>query len=386
MKISSEPPTKPLFILWEFWRSRLKISSEIFLWALTDRQYKKRKKRLGLESLLVRNGVQSCEFKKKSLFEILLAARIGKLAWVCRTIAQHAWLNQCAVLDFCVTCFGDRFSVNVTVLIAEEHTPKIHRKKWQNNLTETNCFSLFLRAFLCWSSPWSNVDACNRRIARNPSCARSPLKVRKKELYNTKTNDRFHTYFYTTPPRKHENPSDLQVARKFRGSQKGGFPKGGFGKRSEISSKKSFPDSATLAEKAIIFDILDARTGTFAKATLLQNRPFSSSWEVIFGPIDLTLPQKWFRTRGEGLKFLLKLNYARTHTQIFQKPQRQLWRRTHVGSPGDSHLRNGNGNSQTNKSDQYIFGNGNGNFQQNHSPNASFQSVTLLTIIAQIIL
>ena len=28
LKISSEPPTKPLF-LWEFWRSRLKISSEI---------------------------------------------------------------------------------------------------------------------------------------------------------------------------------------------------------------------------------------------------------------------------------------------------------------------------------------------------------------------
>ena len=69
-------------------------------------------------------GVQTCVLEKKSLFEILSAARIGNLVGFAGPPGRHSSLNPCAALDFCIEIFGDRFLATFAVLTAEEHARK----------------------------------------------------------------------------------------------------------------------------------------------------------------------------------------------------------------------------------------------------------------------
>ena len=69
--------------------------------------------------------------EKKSFFEILFAARMGKLVRFAGPVSTRS--ADRAVLDFYVESFGDLFSALFAVLTAEKHAWKICRKFVENS-------------------------------------------------------------------------------------------------------------------------------------------------------------------------------------------------------------------------------------------------------------
>ena len=120
---------------------------------------------------------RAASWRKDRFFEILFAARIGKLAGFAEPPGRHSWLNPCAVLDFYVDIFGDQFPA--TFVAAEKRALKI-RGNFRRKKSAICWFvaGFFAPSFAISGHPY--FEQCctykSKKFGRNPFCEKFPLR------------------------------------------------------------------------------------------------------------------------------------------------------------------------------------------------------------------
>ena len=123
--------------------------------------------------MLVGRGVQSCELKKKSFFEILFAAPVGTWVRFAGPPGRHSRLNHHAVLKFHVGILGTRFRRRLPFSLQRNTHGKFAEKFGKKKSAEQNCFSLrFSLCFLLFSY-FEHCKPSNRKNSRGIRAARN---------------------------------------------------------------------------------------------------------------------------------------------------------------------------------------------------------------------